>query len=104
VHGDENLVRCHKALVDLLDMAKSLGFEVQVHDETGFWESRDAEQLTAAVQHMNQIIAQFAGSFTDVARAAGHDSRAIQGEIFRHPDFERLEMRTLRIAPNGEPD
>jgi len=92
VHGDENLLRCHCALVDLLDSARSLGFELQVRDETGYWESRDTQQLTAAVERMNQIIAKFAGTFTDAARKAGHDSRAIGGEIFKHPDFERLEM------------
>lgn len=93
VHGDENLVRCHTALVNLLDAARSLGFEVQVHDETGYWESRDSDQLLAAVHRMNQLIAHFAGSFADAARAAGHDSRGIQAEIFRHPDFERLETQ-----------
>jgi hypothetical protein len=93
VHGDDNLVRCHHSLVMLLEAARARGFVLEVRDETGYWESRDRAGLIAAVQRMNQLIAQFAGVVTDAARDAGHDSRAIQGEIFRHPDFERLEMR-----------
>jgi hypothetical protein len=77
----------------LLEAARARGFVLEVRDETGYWESRDRAGLIAAVQRMNQLIAQFAGVVTDAARDAGHDSRAIQGEIFRHPDFERLEMR-----------
>ncbi|MGQ0643693.1 MAG: hypothetical protein ACT4P6_23340 [Gemmatimonadaceae bacterium] len=91
-HGDDNLLLCHRALVDLLEAARSLGFELEVRDETGYWESRDPQHLVASVQRMNQLIAHFAGTFTDAARDVGHDSRSIQAEIFRHPDFERLEM------------
>jgi len=41
---------------------------------------------------MNRLIAQFAGQFSDAYVEAGGDSRQVQGEIFQHPDFERLEM------------
>ena len=92
VHGDENMLRCHRSLIALLDSAATLGFALQVTDESGYWESRDSEQLTAAVQRMNQLLARVAGTFTDAARNAGLDSRGIDAEIFRHPDFERLEM------------
>ncbi len=92
VHGDDNLVRCHLALVAALETAQSLGFAVTVHDETGYWESRDAAQLVRAVTHMNRLIASFAGQVTDAVRDAGADSRGIEAEIFKHPDFERLEM------------
>jgi hypothetical protein len=92
VHGDDNLLRCHRALVAALDAARCIGFDVNVRDETGFWDSRDDAQLLRAVAHMNQLIAGFAGSLTDAARSIGVDSRTISGEIFKHPDFERLEM------------
>lgn len=99
VHGDDNLLRCHHALVAALDSAQSIGFDVSVHDETGYWDSRDDQQLLRAVTHMNQCIAGFAGSLTDAARSMGVDSRAIAAEIFKHPDFERLEM----AGPNAHP-
>ena len=89
--GDEHLLRCHGSLVALLDAAVELGFEVEVHDETGYWESRDARQLTESVAAMNRLVAGFAGAFTDAVREAGADSRLVSGAIFEHPDFERLE-------------
>ena len=91
VHGDENFLRCHGSLVALLDAARNLGFEVAVHDETGYWESRDASDVLVRVAEMNRLVARFAGVFVDHARAAGADTRQIEGEIFAHPDFERLE-------------
>jgi hypothetical protein len=99
VHGDDNMLRCHRSLVALLDSARALGFELQVTDETGYWESRDPTLLMTSVNRMNQLMAQFAGTFTDAVRDAGLDSRGIEGEIFRHPDFERLEMG----PPSDEP-
>lgn len=92
-HGDDHLLRCHASLVALLDAAVALGFEVTVRDETGYWESRDPGQLTDAVAEMNRIIARFAGAVTDAVRDAGGDSREVQGAIFEHPDFERLETK-----------
>lgn len=89
--GDEHLLRCHGALVTLLDAAVALGFEVTVHDEAGYWDSRDPRQLVEAVAGMNRLIARFAGALTDAVRDAGGDSRELRGAIFDHPDFERLE-------------
>jgi hypothetical protein len=89
--GDEHLLRCHGSLVALLDAAVEVGFEVEVHDETGYWESRDPRALTESVAAMNRVVAGFAGALTDAVRDAGRDSRQVQGAIFEHPDFERLE-------------
>lgn len=89
--GDDHLLRCHGSLVAVLDAAIELGFHVDVRDETGYWESRDARTLVDAVAEMNRVVARFAGAFTDAVRDAGGDSRTITGAIFEHPDFERLE-------------
>ena len=90
-HGDDHLLRCHGSLVALLDAAVELGFDVDVHDETGYWQSRDPRQLAESVAGMNRLVARFAGALTDAVRDAGGDSRTITGAIFEHPDFERLE-------------
>ena len=90
-HGEENFLRCHQSVVAVLDAARELGFEVEVHDEGGFWESRDTGELLKRVGEMNRLVARIAGAFVDQARDAGIDSRQVQGEIFEHPDFERLE-------------
>jgi hypothetical protein len=98
------LLRCHGALVAALEAAQAVGFELRVRDETGYWESRDSEQLTRNVRDMNRLVASFAGRLTDAVRAAGADSRGIQGEIFKHPDFERLEMPPGAQAASDEND
>ena len=92
-HGDDHFVKCHTSVVALLDAAQRIGITCDVHDEAGFYESRDESQLLASVDKMNRLIAQFAGHLSDAYAEAGGDSRQVQGEIFRHPDFERLEMR-----------
>jgi hypothetical protein len=90
-HGDDHFLKCHTSVVKLLDAAKRIGIGVDVHDEAGFFESRDEAKLLASVDHMNRLIARFAGQVSDAFEEAGGDSRQVQGEIFRHPDFERLE-------------
>ena len=90
-HGEDNFVRCHTSLVALLDTARDLGFVVDVHDDSGFWDSRNTAELRARVIEMNRLIARIAGAFVDETRAAGIDSHDVEGAIFEHPDFERLE-------------
>ena len=89
--GDEHLIKCHTAVISLLDAAKQIGFECDVRDETGYFDSRDTNELLSRVADMNRIVARFAGAFSDAFTKAGGDARQVQGEIFRHPDFERLE-------------
>lgn len=91
VHGNDNFIRCHTSLVGLLDAAKEIGFEVEVFDDGGYWDSRDVHALSEAVADMNRVVARFAGAFADAVREAQGTSEAVQGTIFEHPDFERLE-------------
>jgi hypothetical protein len=92
-HGDDHFLKCHTSVIALLDAAQRIGIACDVCDEAGFYESRDESQLLASVERMNRLIAQFAGRFSDSFAEAGGDSRQVQGEIFQHPDFERLETR-----------
>lgn len=87
VVSDEHLIHCHLGLVSLLDAAREMGIDVTVHDETHYWETRDAERLLSEVREMNRLIARFAGGFHDTA---GHRV-SVESPIFKHPDFERLE-------------
>jgi hypothetical protein len=89
--GEENFLRCHQSLVAVLEAARELGFECEVSDEGGYWESRDTKLLLERVGEMNRLVARFAGAFTDAYREASGDSSGVQGAIFEHPDFERLE-------------
>ena len=90
--GDEHFLKCHKSVVAMLDAAKRLGFEIDVEDEGDYYESRDEARLLGSVGTMNHLIAGLAGRVSDAFVEAGGESQSVQAEIFRHPDFERLEM------------
>lgn len=83
--SDDHFIACHTNLVALLDLARTLGVEVVVHDEGQYWETRDTSRLLAELKKMNHLIARFAGKLTD----ADHQ---VQAPIFEHRRFERLEM------------
>ncbi len=52
--GLENFLRCHQALVALLDAIQGAGLaEVEVQDDGGYWERRDQEKLAETVQGWN---------------------------------------------------
>ena len=86
VVSDDHLITCHTALVALLDHAIALGVDVEVLDETGYWESRDSAVLVESVHKMNQLVAKLAGGLSDAM-----DGR-VEASIFEHPRFEHLEM------------
>ena len=85
----EHFLQCHMACIALLDEAVRLGFEVSVIDEGDYWESRDVDRLRLHVDHMNHVIARFAGAVHD---AIGDEHR-VESPIFARRDFERLEMK-----------
>jgi len=91
--SDEHLIQCHTSVIGLLDAAKRIGFECDVRDEASYFESRDTTELLQRVAEMNRIVARFAGAFSDAFAEAGGDTKRVQGAIFEHPDFERLETR-----------
>jgi hypothetical protein len=90
--SDEHFLKCHKSVVAMLDSAARLGFEIDVEDEGDYYTSRDETRLLESVGSMNHLIAGIAGRVSDAYIEAGGDSQSVQAEIFRHPDFERLEM------------
>ena len=91
----DHFVRCHTSIVALLDEAVTLGFDVRVIDEGGYWESRNADRLLGHVDHMNQIVAAFAGALHDRIG----EEHGVEGPIFEHPDFERLETKVRGRPP-----
>jgi hypothetical protein len=86
--SDAHLIVCHTSLVSILDVAVQIGFQVDVFDETHYWETRDASALLREVHSMNRIVAAFAGRLSDVL---GGEHR-LEAPIFAHPRFEHLEM------------
>lgn len=52
--GLEYFVRCHQAVIALLDRARAIGFTSTVQDESGYREHRDVTQLLAAVEQSHR--------------------------------------------------
>jgi hypothetical protein len=85
--GVENFLRCHLAVIRMLDHAKELGILGSVSDEGDFWEKRDVAALAREVGDWNEQIAGLVGKMKDLL---GGD---ITAPITNFPDFEHLEAR-----------
>jgi hypothetical protein len=59
--SDEHFVKCHRSVVELLDAAQRVGLECDVFDEGEYFELRDEARLLKHVDHMNRLVAHFAG-------------------------------------------
>ena len=94
VGGMANFVRCHLAVIRLLDRAKALGILESVNDEGGFWDNRDVKALVETVGQWNAQLAGLVGQFKD--RFGG----MVIAPITDFPNFEHLEAEGRK----GEPD
>lgn len=85
--GIKNFLRCHLAVIALLDQARKLEILSEVSDESGFWENRDLQALTQTVGAWNELIAGWAGQLKD------QFGPEFVSEINHFPNFEHLEAR-----------
>jgi hypothetical protein len=58
--SEDHFVRCHRGLVRVLDHAASLGIDVSVEDETGYWESRSDATLRKLSSDLNRLVGRLA--------------------------------------------
>jgi len=95
--GVENFLRCHLAVIKLLDFIKQTGLvELEVSDESDYWQHRDMKKLVQEVGEWNELIAGFASEFRSTADA---DGKSVVAPITGFPNFEHLEAKGLdRIA------
>jgi hypothetical protein len=85
--GVEHFLRCHLAVVKLLDHANDLGILGEVTDEGDFWEKRSVEALAKEVGGWNEMIAGWAGRLKDVL------GNGLEAPITSFPNFEYLEAQ-----------
>lgn len=100
--GEENFLKAHVGLVRVLDHAQTLGMQVQVKDDSGYWEHRDEERLCRALDEWNEMIAAFAGQLKDQLGTA--PAGGISGPILTAPDFEHIEAKGLDAWTRPEGD
>jgi hypothetical protein len=84
LHGAENFILCHVAVIDLVLVWRSLGCEIHINDEGDYWPERHLPKLRAEVAKMNRLVAAFAGAMKDT------DSK-VEAPILAARDFEHLE-------------
>jgi hypothetical protein len=95
--GVANFLRCHLAVIALLDKAKELGCLDEISDESNFWVKRDVEALVREVGDWNQMIAAFGGRLKDVV------GDGLQIAIAEYPNFEQLESAgQTKLPPEME--
>ncbi len=83
--GVENFLRCHLAVIKVLDHAKSLGILEEVSDEGDFWQDRDVRALAQQVGQWNETLASYVGELKDLL------GNEFDAAITKFPDFEHLE-------------
>ena len=95
--GAENFLKCHLAVVSLLDAAGELGILKKVTDESDYWKHRDRQRLVQTVRQWNRMIAGFAGKLKD----SGY---GVEAPITDFPNYEHLEAEDekTRAARNEE--
>ncbi len=88
--GVPHFLRCHLAVVKLLDRAKELGILEHVSDEGDYWEERNLEALAGHVGEWNSMIARWAGQLKDALEDQGN-GLSLHAGILGFPNFEHLE-------------
>lgn len=92
LHGAENFLRCHKAVIDLLLIWQRLDATVTIKDEGSYWPDRNEQRLLAEVGAMNQLVAALGGALKD---AGEEGDTTVESPIFQHGQFELLEAQGL---------
>lgn len=90
VHGWENFLRCHRTAIDLLQFWRTLGVQVRIIDEGGYWPRRSETTLRSKLDEMNGIVAAMAGALKDSPGVGGRPLLT-EAPILKHPRFEHLE-------------
>lgn len=94
--GVANFLRCHLAVVKMLDHAKEISLLQSVSDEGDYWEKRDLAALAREVGDWNVTIARQAGQLKDLL------GDGFQAAIAEFPDFEHLEAAGENQRKKGE--
>lgn len=87
--GVENFLRCHLAIVKLLDFITATSLAtVEVVDEGSYWTNRNVEALAKEIGKWNEIVAAAIGAFRDSV-----EGKMIEAPITAFPNFEHLEAK-----------
>jgi hypothetical protein len=91
LHGWDNFLAAHRAVVACLAHGRKLGVRVRIRDDGGYWPRCDEAALRRNLDEMNGIVAAFAGAMKDAVEETGAPGK-LAAPILAHPQFERLEL------------
>jgi hypothetical protein len=66
-----HFARCHLLVIQLLDMLKAEGFNVDVYDEGHYWETRDIKVLAKNINESTALISAVLGGLKSAAEQQG---------------------------------
>ena len=98
--GVKNFLKCHLAVIALLDYAKSLGILKSVSDEGGYWKKRHTKSLVSEVGEYNSLVAAFSGALKDAIEKSGKGG-TLKSALSGNLEFERLEADFERKNPKA---
>ncbi len=104
LHGWDYFLRCHTAVIDLLDALRGLGFHVRIKDECKYWPGRSVATLRSTIDRFNSVLAASAGLFLDSHEPNSpgtHQNSRGRPAILRHPQFEHLEAQGVKFLQEG---
>ena len=67
----EAFVKCHLLVIQLLDILKAEGFDVDCYDEGGYWETRDMAVLAKNINESTAAISAILGGLQSAAQDRG---------------------------------
>jgi len=67
----KQFVKCHLLVIQLLDMLKKEGFEVDVYDEGEYWQTRDLKVLAKNINESTAVISSVLGGLKSAAEERG---------------------------------
>lgn len=80
--GPINFLKCHIVVVQLLDQARAIGLTTDVSDESGYWEARNAYELSRRVGGVTPKLAAF------LAHLHGESDKTVLAKITQYAIFE----------------
>jgi hypothetical protein len=92
--GEENFLKAHLSLIELLDQIQATGVKVKVRDDSRYAKHRDVDRLLRSLRDWNAIVARVAGGLGD---ALGDQSGMLIAPIKERPDFEHLEAQGINV-------
>ena len=107
--GTNHFVKCHLCVIRMLDKAKELGILHEVHDEGGFWKTRNLNKLIQNLDDYNVFVRAFltalesiVGSPRAIESPISHDANAMDYLKCSNPEVAEALCNFAAAASEAE--